>query len=146
MTAESIAMALGGRKVGDAWMALCPAHEDRDPSLSIRDADSGVLVHCHAGCTQEKVIAALRARGLWNGVNSAASANEQEKSPRDDVGRSEVALGIWEAAKPAAGTLIETYLASRGLHLPPPNTLRFHSGLKHPSGDAWPAMLALVTM
>jgi hypothetical protein len=44
----------------------------------------------------------------------------------------------------ADGTLVETYLASRGLHLPPPNTLRFHAGLKHPSGGIWPAMVALV--
>lgn len=46
---------------------------------------------------------------------------------------------------PADGTLVETYLASRGLHLPPPNTLRFHTGLKHPSGGIRPAMVALVT-
>ena len=46
---------------------------------------------------------------------------------------------------PADGTLVETYLASRGLHLPPPPALRFHAGLKHPSGGIWPAMVALVT-
>jgi putative DNA primase/helicase len=34
---------------------------------------------------------------------------------------------------------------SRGLHLPPPPILRFHAGLKHPSGGIWPAMVALVT-
>ena len=35
MTAETIAKALGGRKRGAAWMARCPAHDDREPSLSI---------------------------------------------------------------------------------------------------------------
>ena len=73
MTAETIAKALGGRKAGGGWMARCPAHDDRKPSLSIRDADDGkVLVRCHAGCDQERVIAALRARGLWaeNGPRS----------------------------------------------------------------------------
>ena len=66
MTAESIAKALGGRKAGGCWMACCPAHEDRSPSLSIHDSDDGkVLVHCFAGCDQETVIAALRAHGLW---------------------------------------------------------------------------------
>jgi putative DNA primase/helicase len=45
-------------------MARCPAHEDREPSLSIKDADGGkVLVRCHAGCDQQKVIPALKARG-----------------------------------------------------------------------------------
>jgi hypothetical protein len=66
MAAESIAKALGGRKSGGEWNARCPAHQDRTPSLSIRDANDGkVLVCCHAGCTQDSVITALRARGLW---------------------------------------------------------------------------------
>jgi putative DNA primase/helicase len=37
MSAEAIAKALGGRKAGGAWMAHCPAHDDREPSLTIRD-------------------------------------------------------------------------------------------------------------
>ena len=45
----------------------------------------------------------------------------------------------------AGGTLVETYLLSRGLHLATPPTLRFHAGLKHRSGGRWPAMVALVT-
>ncbi len=46
-------------------MARCPAHDDRNPSLAIRDHDGRVLVHCHAGCAQADVVNALRARGLW---------------------------------------------------------------------------------
>ena len=52
MKAETIAKALGGRKIGQGWTARCPAHDDRDPSLSIRDAGGKVLVRCHAGCDQ----------------------------------------------------------------------------------------------
>ena len=64
--AETIAKGLGGRKVARGWMVRCPAHDDRKPSLSIRDADDGkVLVFCHAGCDQEQVIANLRSLGLW---------------------------------------------------------------------------------
>ena len=45
-------------------MARCPAHDDREPSLSISDGKDGkVLVRCHAGCDQRDLIAALRARG-----------------------------------------------------------------------------------
>jgi hypothetical protein len=48
MKAETIAKALGGRKSGGGWMARCPAHDDREPSLSIRDESDGrVLVRCH---------------------------------------------------------------------------------------------------
>src|SRR5260221_4230710 len=65
-SAAGIAKALGGRKVGNSWIARCPAHEDSTPSLSIREANGGtVLVRCHAGCDQGRVIAALRSRGMW---------------------------------------------------------------------------------
>jgi hypothetical protein len=66
MIAETIAKVLGGRKAGDGWMVCCPAHGDRESNLSIRDTDGGkVLVRCHAGCDQERVVAALRSLGLW---------------------------------------------------------------------------------
>ena len=152
MTAETIAKALGGRKAGGGWMARCPAHDDRTPSLSIRDAeDSKVLVRCHAGCDQERVIAALRTRGLWAEnrprlLSRIARRTSVERKPdHDDARRSEAALAIWQSAQPAQGTPVETYLASRGIDLPPPDVLRFHAGLKHPSGGIWPAMVALVT-
>jgi hypothetical protein len=32
MSAESIARALGGHKIGHRWMARCPAYDDYDPS------------------------------------------------------------------------------------------------------------------
>ena len=67
------------------------------------------------------------------------------KPDPDDTRRSEAALAIWESAKRAQGTLVEVYLASRGIHLAAPVALRFHPGLKHPSGGIWPAMVALVT-
>ena len=56
-----------------------------------------------------------------------------------------MALAIWRACGPAEATLVQTYLAARGIDLPLPDALRFHAGLKHPSGDIWPAMVALVT-
>jgi len=154
MSAERLATALHGRRTGAGWVASCPAHDDRDPSLSIQDADDGkVLVHCHSGCLQSRVVTALRSRGLWQ-RRSHEHRHQDDRPPlggcdrqrgRDNTTRAEVALGIWAAAKPASGTLVETYLRSRGLSLPVPITLRFHTGLKHPSGGVWPAMVALVT-
>jgi hypothetical protein len=148
MKAEIIARGLGGRKVGAGWMVRCPAHDDRNPSLSIRDVDGKVLVRCHAGCEQTQVIAALCARGLWIRSGSRSPWRMARRKPvehRDDAQRTQAALGIWQAARPAQRTPIETYLASRGIHLPPADALRFHGGLRHPSGGCWPAMLALVT-
>lgn len=41
------------------WQARCPAHDDRGPSLSIRELDDGrVLVHCFAGCEVHSVLSA----------------------------------------------------------------------------------------
>ena len=67
LTAEMIARALGkGHKTENGWKACCPAHDDRTPSLSISDGPAGhVLVHCHAGCSQEDVVSALREKSLW---------------------------------------------------------------------------------
>jgi len=153
MTAETIAKALGGRRAGGGWSARCPAHDDRTPSLSLRDTHDGlVLAHCHAGCDQDEVVAHLKASGLWmqNGrclFRYAASrrVTMSRKPDSEDPKRTVAALSIWQAAKPAGGTLIETYLGSRGLRLPATAALRFHPYLKHPSGDFWPAMIALVT-
>lgn len=43
-----------------SWTACCPAHNDKGPSLAIREADDGrVLLHCFAGCEVNSVIGAL---------------------------------------------------------------------------------------
>lgn len=152
-TTETIARALSGKRTGSGWVARCPAHDDRTPSLSMRDADDGkVLVYCHAGCRQDRVIAALKARGLW-AENSWRYVPIPRRQPCSvaahgpdlhEIERRNGALAIWEAAITAQGTLVETYLAARGIRIPPPPSLRFHPGLKHPTGGLWPAMVGLV--
>lgn len=49
------------RKTGaDRWMACCPAHEDRTPSLAIRELDDGrILIHCFAQCSVDDITAAV---------------------------------------------------------------------------------------
>lgn len=48
------------RTKADCWSARCPAHEDRGPSLSIREIDDGrILVHCFAGCSAHEVVSAV---------------------------------------------------------------------------------------
>jgi putative DNA primase/helicase len=153
MTAETIAKALGGRKAGATCMACCPAHEDREPSLSISDGKNGkLLVHCHAGCDQRDVIAALQKRGLWETTGKTADRFARKHHRRfssepdpNALKRTEAALAIWQASQSTEGTTVETYLRSRGLFLLASIGLRFHAGLKHPSGGVWPAMVALVT-
>lgn len=152
MTAETIARALGGHRAGATWMARCPVHDDRSPSLSISASKDGkVLVRCHAGCDQRDLIAALRERGLWQttgrllGITRKPRRRIAEEPDAEALKRSAAALAIWQASRAAQGTPVATYLRSRGIDCPAAPSLRFHAGLKHPSGGVWPAMVALVT-
>ena len=150
MSAETIAEALGGRRYGTEWQVKCPSHQDKKPSLSIKDGERGVLVYCHAGCSQQSVITALKSLGLWQ---STAKFEHTRLGPRvtdkkpdpTDSNRTASALKIWNKSKPSKGTLVEVYLESRGIRLDEDQALRFHPCLRHPSGDSWPAMVALVT-
>lgn len=48
------------RGSSNRWTARCPAHDDDNPSLSIRLIDDGrVLIHCHAGCGAAAVLDAV---------------------------------------------------------------------------------------
>lgn len=42
------------------WLACCPAHEDKSPSLAITEKDDGrTLIHCFSGCDTEQVLSAV---------------------------------------------------------------------------------------
>ena len=65
MTAETLTSLLEAvHKMGSGqWMARCPAHTDRSPSLSIRELEDGrVLIHCFAGCETQAVLSTLGLR------------------------------------------------------------------------------------
>ena len=62
MTVESLLQSCNKvRETGHGkWIACCPAHEDRSPSLAIKECGDGrVLVHCFAGCEVEDVLASV---------------------------------------------------------------------------------------
>jgi hypothetical protein len=44
----------------DRWISCCPGHDDKRPSLAIREAEDGrILVHCFADCPVESVLSAV---------------------------------------------------------------------------------------
>ena len=48
------------QKASGGWTARCPAHDDKDPSLSIAQAEDGrILIHCHSGCPPLDVVHAV---------------------------------------------------------------------------------------
>lgn len=61
MTAHEILSRLQGVKGGHGqWTARCPAHDDRQNSLSVGEGNDGrVLLRCHAGCDVDRITAAL---------------------------------------------------------------------------------------
>jgi Toprim domain len=61
--------------------ALCPAHQDRQPSLSVTYRQGRVLLHCHAGCETDAILSALG--------RSAADLFDDKPAKRN--GRREVA-------------------------------------------------------
>jgi Toprim domain-containing protein len=143
VNAADVAHVLGGRRAGSGWIVRCPAHDDRNPSLSITDARDGkmILVHCHAGCPQAEVISALKDRGLWPTDNWRSgkifrpkqAQLKYDQCEREDADRTAFALRLWKEARDWRGTVVEKYLASRDLFLPAEfhsEAIRFHPSLK----------------
>jgi hypothetical protein len=61
-TTEILSRLKSVRHSRQGWIAQCPAHEDRSPSLSIREGNGKTLLHCFAGCAIETISSALKIR------------------------------------------------------------------------------------
>ena len=156
LDARGITRALGGRWHGSYGTACCPAHDDRRPSLSLRDGRDGrLLAYCHAGCGWTAVADALRARGLMAGQGSgqrgaaapdlAARAAREREEREEARKRGRQARWCWKGTRPIEGTPAEAYLRGRGIAGPLPRTLRFHPACWHaPTARKRPALVALV--
>lgn len=116
-----------GRGPGAA-VAQCPAHDDRQPSLSVRALEDRVVLHCHAGCTVQGIVAALGLT-LADLFDGSASRVRRPPTPRP------VPASPWDAA-----------MAALGLDGWPPiehvlDRMAYEAekvGGLHPRPDAWP--------
>jgi hypothetical protein len=73
------------KKTKSGWSARCPAHEDRQASLSIAEGDDGrVLLKCHAGCDHKKIVAALglEERDLFDEDSTQPAATTKSSSSK----------------------------------------------------------------
>lgn len=44
----------------ESWVACCPAHDDKSPSMTITEKNDGrVLLHCFSGCSVESILGAI---------------------------------------------------------------------------------------
>lgn len=42
------------------WVACCPAHDDKTPSMAIKETESGmILIRCFAGCGFNEIVASV---------------------------------------------------------------------------------------
>jgi len=64
------------RRNGGGWLARCPAHDDRKPSLSIHEVNGTILLKCFAGCAFDEIVAVL---GLEKPDFFAGSSNGRER-------------------------------------------------------------------
>ena len=146
MSAEQIARALGGStRNGRGWVARCCCHEDRRPSLSLRDGDDGkLLVFCFAGCDPRDILAELRRCGLlddrrrdFRPTRKASLPRKRADSRKDR--HSEFAAQIWRESVHPSGTLAEKYLNGRNLEFSDDlcgRVLRFHRHCPFGKNDA----------
>ena len=109
--------ALGGRWHGPAAMCRCPAHADQTASLSLRQGDKGILVHCFAGCQPEDVL-----RELTRIKPGRSYPRPETTAPRDP---GMLVTRMWREGRPIRGTAAEDYLRGRKLDTHYAD-LRFH--------------------
>lgn len=141
LLAAKVAQALKAKRHSGGWIAPCPAHNDRDPSLTIRDGRNGILLHCWSGCTFESIISALQAIGISDDADSGSRlhAHERQETPRS-LGTIQAALRIWDQAG-ALGYEGKRYLQRRGILKAPGVQYLRQATLRHPIGVDAPAII-----
>ncbi|MCR9151467.1 MAG: toprim domain-containing protein [Rhodobacteraceae bacterium] len=132
------------RPCAGGWVDHCPAHDDREPSLSIRVASDGrLLLYCHAGCRFEDILSAAGISGRQS--PRVSPAIQREIAARDSADRQARVLraqAIWQQGLPIEGSLAETYLGSRGITLWGEDQ-RFQPALWYSQGGAYrPALVS----
>ena len=160
MTARAITKTLGGKWCGHYGLCRCPAHDDRNPSLKIKDDPTnrdGINLICFAGCDWKDVKAALRQQGLivMGTTHANVSGRKLCLSPKrfpignhvssddDEKRRAEYALKLWAQSVPLPNTLGWRYFTERReLHIGTLDDLS-HVLRWHEVDDA--AVIALMT-
>ncbi|MBA4090114.1 MAG: virulence-associated protein E [Sphingobium sp.] len=139
-----LAKALGGTSDGLSAMCLCPAHDDRRPSLSIRIGTRRLLFKCFAGCDTRDVLRAIRSLDIKGADWRHDPAPFRPRKPAFDGRRA--ALALWREARPISGGLAARYLEARALPGPWP-ALRYHAKVPLGRGEEMvrrPALLSAI--
>src|SRR5262249_15390341 len=103
----------GVRQSSKGWSAKCPAHEDRENSLTISAGDDGrILLHCFAGCPPDAVLRRLQLqlKDLFPSVDCRDGRGEGVGCPSRTVAHCQAPSGCTLAAYAAAKRLDVEFL------------------------------------
>jgi len=94
----------GVKETGNGkYLARCPAHDDRSPSLSITECDGGrILINCFAGCPAIEIVEAVGLR-----LSDLCGDNRIAPRIKSDPER---AMRLWNLAVP---TISHPYLSAK---------------------------------
>jgi hypothetical protein len=143
---REIVARLGGSWQKGGGMCRCPAHDDRNPSLSIRPGERRLLFHCFAGCETRTVIRALRAQQLIGPMAQTGCRETAGATADRDRRNRGAAARLWAASRPIGSSPADFYLRGRGLVFEATD-LRYHPRTPYGRGTQAifrPALLAAV--
>ena len=151
MEVEEIVESLNAKQSSGGWLACCPAHDDKDPSLSISVQNGKLLLNCFAGCTFEEILGSL---GIEKSIKHKHYRNTHTVDYQKNIERMSE---VWGQTVDLADCLpVQKYLESRRILLQAvgasQHKLRAHPALKYwdTTGNdpiligEFPAMVALV--
>ena len=135
--AKEIARRFNLRPVAGSFVGACPACGYRD-SLRVTPQNGKALWWCGACQDQAAVTASI----LGQAAQAAPMAAAADASR---VQKRESALNLFADALPALGTVVERYLATRGITLRDDMPIKYlPNHLDRDGGKRWPVMVALM--
>jgi putative DNA primase/helicase len=143
MNARDLAERLNLDHYAHSWRGPCPCcGYPRAFSLRAGKNDSAVAF-CANGCDRDALADTLRRVA---GGDALPQRHDDESDVRAAKERKQAAAArLWSGSTPAAGTIVQTYLTSRGLPaLAASLALRFRADCPHPEGGRLPAMIVQV--
>jgi hypothetical protein len=113
---QEIVELLEAKPSGAGWLARCPAHFDKTPSLSFRAGHTvPLIVKCFAGCSHAEIFSAIAELG---GISVEQSWFDEPMTVpiNGNAEKIKLANGFWQSSRKVVdGDLVQRYFLNRGL-------------------------------
>lgn len=76
---------------GDSFMAKCPAHDDKSPSLKVTYRENKILLYCYSGCMAQEILDSLDLKwkdlfdSKWTAAEQQAFAERKKMEKVDPI-------------------------------------------------------------